>query len=76
LVSTVSEVSWSNYGPVIITPCSRTDVQRHPYRQFSVRYGQIGPFHGGNAGSNPAGDAKIFLPLSAATVNSDQFLDH
>ena len=31
----------------------------HPYRTVSVSYGRASPFHGGNAGSNPAGDANI-----------------
>ena len=31
----------------------------HPCRVVSVSYGEPPYFHGGNAGSNPAGDANI-----------------
>jgi hypothetical protein len=30
----------------------------HPHRVFSISYLLTGFFHGANAGSNPAGDAK------------------
>ena len=37
----------------------------HPHRVVSVSYGEPPYFHGGNAGSNPAGNAKSFQPLSS-----------
>jgi len=32
----------------------------HPCRVFSFSYGSRAPFHGGNTGSNPVGDANLF----------------
>jgi hypothetical protein len=40
----------------------------HPCCVISIRYGPIGPFHGGNTGSNPVGDAKIPKKLHASDV--------
>ena len=36
----------------------------HPCRVVSVTYRQLRPFHGGNTGSNPVGDAKSFQQLT------------
>ena len=54
----------------------------HPCRVVSVTYRKLRPFHGGNMGSNPIGDAKVINKLRScwfwrttgyATV---QLLDH
>jgi hypothetical protein len=37
----------------------------HPRRVFSISYLLTGFFHGANAGSNPAGDAKLINSLRA-----------
>jgi hypothetical protein len=37
----------------------------HPRRVVSVSYRILRPFHGGNTGSNPVGDAKSFQELAA-----------
>ena len=42
----------------------------HPHRIVSVSYGRVAPFHGGNAGSNPAGDAKLFQVLTSISSPS------
>ena len=36
---------------------TESDFGSHPRRMLSVSYVLFGPFHGGNTGSNPVGDA-------------------
>jgi hypothetical protein len=38
----------------------------HPCCVVSVTYGLVAPFHGGNTGSNPVGDAKSFQELTGS----------
>jgi acetyl esterase/lipase len=38
---------------------SETAVRRYPCRQISITYHKSLHFHGGNAGSNPVGDASL-----------------
>jgi hypothetical protein len=41
----------------LLLSVTKTAFGCHPCRVVSVTYRKLGPFHGGNAGSNPAGDA-------------------
>ena len=67
-------ISWSNHGPVMVhLPFLRLTERvsgSHPHRIVSVSYGRVAPFHGGNAGSNPAGDAKLFQVLTSISSPS------
>ena len=62
------QLSWSNYGPVVVHVLFLKLTDRafgsHPYRVVSVSYGLAAPFHGGNTGSNPVGDATPFQRLT------------
>ena len=60
---------WSSYALLTFdvhrSLCSeRVFARSHPYRIVSVSYGRASPFHGGNTGSNPVGDAKSFQSLT------------
>ena len=63
-------IPWSNYGPVIVhlqfPNLTESAFGSHPYRVVSVSYSQTMLFHGGNAGSNPAGDAIPLLDLQTS----------
>ena len=41
----------------VFPPLTETALGSHPYRVVSVAYRKLRPFHGGNTGSNPVGDA-------------------
>jgi hypothetical protein len=40
------KLSWSNYGPVIASECSKRAIGSHPCRVVSVSYDQMGCCHG------------------------------
>ena len=42
---------------------TETAFGRHPCRVVSVTYRKLRPFHGGNTGSNPVGDANLINHL-------------
>ena len=51
-------------GLIIAFQGSQTAFGRQPCPTMSMGYGSLGPFHGGNTGSNPVGDAKSFKHLA------------
>ena len=54
---------------------TESDFGSHPRRMLSVSYVLFGPFHGGNTGSNPVGDAKLELSASkAANILKNEIL--
>jgi hypothetical protein len=42
----------------LLLSVTKTALGSHPCRVVSVTYRKLRPFHGANAGSNPAGDAR------------------
>jgi hypothetical protein len=46
-------------GSISVPKGSKTSIQGQPCPLVSVSYSCRGPFHGGNTGSNPVGDANI-----------------
>jgi hypothetical protein len=50
-----------NKGSRNVSQGSETAFRYQPCPLITVGYGSSGPFHGGNTGSNPVGDAKSFL---------------
>ena len=44
----------------LLLSVTKTAFGCHPCRVVSVTYRQLRPFHGGNTGSNPVGDAKSY----------------
>ena len=63
---TINDVRWRQtlrefYGPVMVhlpfLKLTEGVFGCHPHRIVSIRYGRGAPFHGGNTGSNPVGDA-------------------
>jgi hypothetical protein len=62
------EVRRQIYGPIMVHESFPTPTESvsgcHPRRVFSVSYELTGFFHGGNTGSNPVGDAKVFQQLT------------
>ena len=57
----------------VFPPLTETALGSHPYRVVSVTYRKLRPFHGGNTGSNPVGDANNPKHLSQADFRSNVF---
>ncbi len=55
--------SGSNQGPITLPRCYLRLQNGLSAPSFSISYKLFCPFHGGNTGSNPVGDAKILKEL-------------
>ena len=49
----------------LLLPVTKTALGSHPCRVVSVTYRKLRPFHGGNTGSNPVGDASLEPTISS-----------
>ena len=56
-----------NKGSIRVSEGALRHFRSHPCRVFSQSYRSQAPFHGGNTGSNPVGDAKSNQALRAST---------
>ena len=52
-----------NEGSIKLPQGSKTAFQSQPCHWFTISYSRWRPFHGGNTGSNPVGDANHFNNL-------------
>ena len=54
-----------NKGSIRVSEGALRHLRCHPCRVFSYSYGSETPFHGGNMGSNPVGDANKIINVYA-----------
>ena len=52
----------------LLLSVTETALGSHPCRVVSVTYRKLRPFHGGNTGSNPVGDANEIIDFQEPAV--------